>query len=247
MDTSPFFLNGTADRIAKELKQELNAHSLECPEAFRDGTSAMGNAIEGLVGRKLKGLLSECSAASYSVGTTHKALGDIVFRDADQFLISVDVKSQCVTRKFQKPNLISAERLKNYLMQDGEQRHFSLLLVRYAVQEGILRVYDVLFHPISWVPWKDLAIENQGKGVMQLRSGARYELRQAQDRDEWIVALHHQQLNFYLKLAEIARQRAENMRREIEQLGPRLSTMSGREVCTTPRMEQPSFLPAELS
>ena len=218
MLTSPLFKNGLHHDIQKTLLERLNEFAIQCPEEFRLGASAMGSAIESAVGKLLPDVLGDSLYGEYSVGTGQKDIADIRFLDPYGHDHVVDVKGQNLDKVFHRPNLISAERLREYLCQHGRRGHYNILLVRYRLEGDKVGIEDVLFHPITFIPWTELAIESQGRGVIQLRRGEDYRINPDQDRLAWTMELNRRHEIYWRELTVKAKRRADTIALERDML-----------------------------
>lgn len=95
-----------------------------------------------------------------------RAMADMAFTDIEGFHSMVDVKTHRENTDFNMPNLTSVRRLARLYESDTD--YFSLIMIKYQVDDLGLRVSDVLFSPIEFLDWQCLTIGALGRGQIQI-------------------------------------------------------------------------------
>jgi len=78
--------------------------------------------------------------------------------------INIDVKTSDIDRKFKMPNLISVDKLKNKYYKDT----IMYVMISYSSKQH--KVIDCNLFYIWELPWLHLAIQNLGKGQLQIKN-----------------------------------------------------------------------------
>lgn len=116
---------------------------------------AVGDALEFLVAKKFEFFLGNwCN--EYSSEFARRAMADMAFTDVDGIYSLVDVKTHRENTHFNMPNLTSAERLAH--LYESDMNVFSLIVIKYSIEETDLIVSDVLFAPIEFLDWECLTV-----------------------------------------------------------------------------------------
>ena len=166
---------------------------------------AVGDAIEYLIGNAFKELLGEyCS--EYSSTFARRAMADVAFTDADGLYYIVDVKTHRSDAKFNMPNLTSVERLARFYQDDSN--YFTILMVKYTVEEIRAVVSEVKFVPIEFLDWNCLTVGALGWGQIQIANANRITVNAGYSRRKWMLEFCDTMLEFYPK--------------EIQKIGERL-------------------------
>jgi hypothetical protein len=119
----------------------------------------------------------------------------------------VDVKTTNKDGKFKMPNLISIDKLKKIF-------HNTQLLYSFVVYSAKeLKVFETHSYYIWELPWNHLAIQNLGKGQLQIKSMKKF-LDDINNfpkvsKDEWYKELEVQGSLFYQKLLKKTEKRLE--------------------------------------
>jgi len=144
---------------------------------------------------KIKTTLNSCIGASYNslelistevsneilnlkdnlTDIEDNSIGDIEITHDDQFYI-VDVKIQDIDKVYSVPNLISIKKAKDILK--NHDNHIIYVFVEYKVKdfENIdmyeASITNIRVQPIETLDWSYLAIQNLGRGQLQIKNTA---------------------------------------------------------------------------
>jgi hypothetical protein len=114
----------------------------------------------------------------------------------------VDVKARDLDGTFSMPNLISIDRLEKLYRNDGNV--LLLLMIEYSRDGGEIIVDDVRWISIEEICWNSLAIQNLGKGQLQIRNAKKRLGRFGGDRSEWLQQFIMEGAIFYRAAAQKA-------------------------------------------
>lgn len=111
----------------------------------------------------------------------------------------VDVKTRQLGTDFNMPNLISVDRLDKILNDPTLELHY--WMIDYRVEDdGSCVVVHSEIRTVWSLPWAALAIQNLGKGQLQIAKWAELS-NYATDKDAWHKYLKGERKRFYLKQA----------------------------------------------
>lgn len=117
----------------------------------------------------------------------------------DNKLYKIDIKTHDVNRVFSMPNLISISRAKNFLSDFNN--HIIYVFIDYMVENNFSKILDIKVQNIESLDWSYLAIQNLGKGQLQIKNMSN-ELFFNNDmsREKWIKILKEEAKKYYDKL-----------------------------------------------
>ena len=193
---SGFFYKRHYLEIAEKIKRHINS----APDFLSDQTSkstrAAGDAIEGLIAERFDTFLGEW-CKEYSSNFARRAMADIAFKDKEDFYCIVDVKTHREDTKFNMPNLTSVERLSRFYEDD--MNIFSLIMVKYVVEENRARATEVSFGPIEFLSWDCLTVGALGWGQIQIANSNFIRMNHGYSRKKWMLNLCEIMFDFYPK------------------------------------------------
>ena len=193
---SGFFYERHYLEIAEKIRRYINS----APDFLSDQTSkstrAAGDAIEGLIAERFDTFLGEW-CKEYSSNFARRAMADIAFKDKEDFYCIVDVKTHREDTKFNMPNLTSVERLSRFYEDD--MNIFSLIMVKYMVEENRVRATEVSFAPIEFLGWDCLTVGALGWGQIQIANSNFIRVNHGYSRKEWMLNLCEIMFDFYPK------------------------------------------------
>lgn len=124
-------------------------------------------------------------------------MADLAFTDREGFYSVVDVKTHREKTNFNMPNLTSVERLARFYESDTNV--FSLIMVKYDVDDTKLMVTEVTFSPIEYLDWDCLTLGALGWGQIQIANSNNIKLIHGYSRKKWMLQLCDRMLDFYPK------------------------------------------------
>ena len=124
-------------------------------------------------------------------------MADLAFTDKEGFYSIVDVKTHREDTKFNMPNLTSVERLTRFYESDSNV--FSLIMVKYAIDEIRLKATEILFSPIEYLDWDCLTVGALGWGQIQIANSNYIKVNKGYSRKKWMLQLCDTMLDFYPK------------------------------------------------
>ena len=157
-----------------------------------DSPRAVGDALEQLVSESFDSLVW---CAEYSSDFARRAMADLAFTDKEGFYSVVDVKTHREDTRFNMPNLVSVERLTRFYESDFNV--FSLIFIRYQIENTKVVVSEVLFSPIEFLNWECLTIGALGWGQIQIANSNNILLTKRNSRKKWMLDLCETMFDFY--------------------------------------------------
>ena len=114
-------------------------------------------------------------------------------------LYKLDIKTHDVNREFSMPNLISVNRVRKYL--SVTTNHLIYVFVDYEIKGDIVRIISARVQPIESLDWSYLAIQNLGKGQLQIKNmNESLFFNNNVTRKEWMDRLIKEGADYYEKL-----------------------------------------------
>ncbi len=193
---SSFYYDGHYRKVAEKIKGYVNASPDFLSPQTAGSTRATGDAIESLISEKFNAFLEDW-CAEYSSDFARRAMADLAFTDKEGFYSVVDVKTHREDTKFNMPNLTSVERLTRFY--ESDMNVFSLIMVKYAMDETRLRATEVLFSPIEYLDWDCLTVGALGWGQIQIANSNYIKINGGYSRKKWMLQLCDAMLDFYPK------------------------------------------------
>ncbi len=192
---SPFYYQGHHTKIAFNVKQHLNSLEDNFPTSI-NSPRALGDTYEDILRDDFRALLGNW-CKNYSNDFARRAMADIAFTDVNGFYSMIDVKTHNENTNFNMPNLTSVERLTR--LYESDMDFFSLLIIKYSINNNLPKVSEVIFSPIEFIDWNCLTLGALGWGQIQIANSNRIEIAEHQSRKFWMLKLCDNVLEFYSK------------------------------------------------
>lgn len=157
---------------------------------------AAGDAIEALVAEKFGEFLGDW-CGQYSSDFARRAMADMAFTDKEGVYSVVDVKTHREDARFSMPNLTSVDRLARFYESDANV--FSLLMIKYSIEDTSVTASEVLFSPIEFLDWSCLTVGALGWGQIQIANSNNIRVIEQYSRKQWMLQLCEVMLDFYPK------------------------------------------------
>lgn len=193
---SSFYYDGHYLEVAEKIRNLVNSSPDFLSPRTAGSTRATGDAIESLISEKFNTFLGEW-CAEYSSDFARRAMADLAFTDREGFYSVVDVKTHREDTKFNMPNLTSVERLARFY--ESDKNVFSLIMVKYAIDDTKLRATEILFSPIEYLDWDCLIVGALGWGQIQIANSNYIKINNGYSRKKWMLQLCSTMLDFYPK------------------------------------------------
>ena len=193
---SSFFYGEHCRQIAQRIQTSINAAPDFLSSHTAQSPRAAGDAIELLVAENFAAAAGEW-CEEYSSSFARRAMADLAFRDKEGFYCIVDVKTHRQGTAFSMPALVSAERLARFYEDD--ENIFSLLMVKYIMEQNSVQATEVIFLPIEFLSWDCLTVGALGWGQIQIANSNHIVVSHGQSRKEWMLSLCEAMLSFYPK------------------------------------------------
>ena len=191
---SSFYYDGHYLKVAGKIKEHINSSPDFLSPQTAQSTRATGDAIESLISEKFDAFLQGW-CAEYSNDFARRAMADLAFTDKEGFYSIVDVKTHRENTRFNMPNLTSVERLARFYESDTNV--FSLIMVRYAIENTRLRATKITFIPIEYLDWECLTVGALGWGQIQIANSNNIKINDGYSRKKWMLHLCDAMLDFY--------------------------------------------------
>ena len=201
---SSFYYDGHYLEAAGKIRDHINASPDFLSSQTARSTRAVGDAIEFLISEKFDAFLRDW-CVKYSNDFARRAMADLAFTDREGFYSVVDVKTHREDTKFNMPNLTSVERLARFY--ESDKNVFSLIMVKYAIDDTRLRATEVIFCPIEYLDWECLTVGALGWGQIQIANSNHIKINHGHSRKEWMLLLCDAMLAFYPREIEKTRDR----------------------------------------
>lgn len=162
MNSSLLFYGDEHKRIEASIIETLNAQPEFLSTRSLGSPRAVGDAVQEVLSEHFKTLLGDF-CKDYSATFARRAMADLAFYDTSDFYYVVDVKTHNLGTQFNMPNLTSVERLARFYEDD--KNYFTLLIVKYEVEEAKIAFKEAHFVPIEFLAWECLAVGALGVGT----------------------------------------------------------------------------------
>lgn len=193
---SNFYYGGDYLRVAEKIKDYINTSSEFLSPQTARSTRAVGDALESLISEQFDSFLGDW-CVEYSNDFARRAMADLAFTDREGFYSVIDVKTHRADTKFNMPNLTSVERLARFYESDTNM--FSLILVKYDIEDTKVIANEVIFTPIEFLDWECLTVGALGWGQIQIANSNVIKVVKGYSRKKWMLQLCDTMLEFYPK------------------------------------------------
>ena len=193
---SSFYYEGHHQAVAIAVRDYVNSSQDFLSPRTAGSPRAVGDAIEALVAEKFGGFLGDW-CTQYSSEFARRAMADMAFTDKEGIYSVVDVKTHREDARFSMPNLTSVDRLARFYESDANV--FSLLMVKYAIEDTSVTASEVVFCPIEFLDWSCLTVGALGWGQIQIANSNNIRVIERNSRKEWMLQLCDALLAFYPK------------------------------------------------
>ena len=184
--------------IEKKVKDLIGKEKTFLSTSTVNSTRAIGDAIENIISTNFESIVTGY-CKEYSSDFARRAMADLAFEDKEGNYYLIDVKTHNIETKFNMPNLTSVRRLAQlYYNEDCvEKDYFTLLIVRYKIQNLDINVLNVHFVPIENLDWSCLTIGALGWGQIQIANSRNIKIDRELKRKKWMLQLCDELDEFY--------------------------------------------------
>lgn len=193
---SGFYHEGHHRRVASVVREYINSSRDFLSPRTAGSPRAAGDAIEALVAEKFGEFLGDW-CGQYSSDFARRAMADMAFTDKEGVYSVVDVKTHREDARFSMPNLTSVDRLARFYESDANV--FSLLMIKYSIEDTSVTASEVLFSPIEFLDWSCLTVGALGWGQIQIANSNNIRVIEQYSRKQWMLQLCEAMLDFYPK------------------------------------------------
>lgn len=170
----------------------------------RSSPRAVGDGIQDYLAQNLQEILPHDLLDEYASEFSRRAMADVAFKDRDGNYYVVDIKTHCLSTKFNMPNLVSVERLSRFYEEPSN--NFSIMYVAYDLIGDRWAFTECKFVPIEYLDWSCLTIGALGWGQIQIANANVINVI-PQSRRNWMLHLCDVLMNFYPREIEKIRGR----------------------------------------
>jgi hypothetical protein len=155
----------------------------------------IADKIEELVCNKIKtintnGLLVEDASSK-------RSLEDIQVTDENGNLYKLDIKTHDINADFSMPNMVSVARLLNFYQT--ETNNLAYIFVDYKEENNITEITNITIKLVEELSWDMLAIQNLGKGQLQIKDMNSELIFIEPNREVWVQQLKVNMIEHYNK------------------------------------------------
>lgn len=192
-------MNINLDNIAGCIKNLLNDNSQKIiPLQSLNSPRAVGdNVQEYLAEEGLEQALKIIGVTNVQNDFTRRSMEDIAFSDEQGNYYAVDVKTHNTKTQFNRPNLISVQRLAKFYKND--KNTFCILIVSYKTENGAAVFTDCNFKPIEEFSWSGcLTLGALGWGQIQIYDANKLSFNTpSTGRKKWMLEMCDNLEKFY--------------------------------------------------
>ena len=189
-----FYYQGHHRQIATRIKDYLNSLDRFLSSESATSTRAVGDILESLVADRFDTFLGDW-CVEYRNDFSRRAMEDMAFRDVEGVYSAIDVKTHREDTRFNRPNLVSVRRLAEFY--ESDRNVFSLVMIKYSINNTDLEVSDVLFSPIEFLDWDCLTVGALGLGQIQITNSNNIRMHEQYSRKKWMLELCDAMMEFY--------------------------------------------------
>ena len=155
----------------------------------------IADKIEELVCNRIKtintnGLLVEDASSK-------RSLEDIQVTDENDNLYKLDIKTHDINADFSMPNMVSVARLLNFYQT--ETNNLAYIFVDYKEENNITEITNITIKLVEELSWDMLAIQNLGKGQLQIKDMNSELIFIEPNREVWVQQLKVNMIEHYNK------------------------------------------------
>ena len=188
------FTGNLNEEIQSNVLKLLNTEGAALGLTARSSPRAVGDGIQDYLSQKLPDILPPDLLDEFTGEFARRAMADVAFKDREGNYYVVDIKTHCLSTKFNMPNLVSVERLSRFLEEPTNQ--FCIMYVAYDLVEEKWVFSDCKFIPIEFLDWSCLTIGALGWGQIQIANANRIVVKR-QSRRSWMLELCDVLMDFY--------------------------------------------------
>jgi|TARA_R110001592_G_scaffold357021_2_gene659647 hypothetical protein len=162
-----------------------------------DGIQQRGIAdkIEESVCNKIK--MINVSGLLVEDASSKRSLEDIQVTDENGNLYKLDIKTHDINADFSMPNMVSVARLLNFYKE--ESNNLAYIFVDYKEINNVTEITNITIRLVEELSWDMLAIQNLGKGQLQIKDMNSELIFIEPNREEWINQLKVNMVKHYNK------------------------------------------------
>lgn len=179
-------------KVIKDITKDLVGVSIDSSNIQQRG---IADKIEDIVCSQVMKLKS--SGLVVEAATSKRSIEDIQIKEGAN-LYKIDIKSHDVMSDFSMPNLVSIDRLRKFYEKDTN--FLVYIFVDYKTVGTTTTIDKIEVRLVEELDWSILAIQNLGKGQLQIKNMNSELIFTSINRDEWISVLKKNAIDYYNKL-----------------------------------------------
>lgn len=188
-----FDLDNVSESILHNLQENTDTIKEKC---ILSSPRSIGEAVQKYLAED--GLVKVLAEYEIDVNAKfgRRAIEDMAFKDSDDNYYAVDVKTHNLDTDFNRPNLISVNKLATFYKKDNKNI-FCVLLVSYHTKNGAIEFSKCYFKRIESFDWKCLTIGALGWGQIQIANANNLLFTKQINRKMWMLKLCNRLNSFY--------------------------------------------------
>lgn len=195
-------------------KSKLNNKLNQLVETKFSSKNLQQRGVADLLERLCSEKISELNSESIKIfeASSKRSIEDlsVAFKN---YLICLDIKSHDQNGQFCMPNLISIDRAKAFLR--NPLNHIWYIFIDYETLNEETYISKIEVRAIEELSWGSLAIQNLGKGQLQIKDNNKVMDFNEMPRDKWLEKLREEKIKFLSKQILVLQKRKEEELKEI--------------------------------
>jgi molybdopterin-binding protein len=179
-------------KVIKDITKDLVGVLIDSKNLQQRG---IADKIEDIVCSQVMKLKS--SGLAVEAATSKRSIEDIQIKEGAN-LYKIDIKSHDVNSDFSMPNLVSIDRLRKFYEKDTN--FLVYIFVDYKTVGTTTTIEKIEVRLVEELDWSILAIQNLGKGQLQIKNMNSELIFTTPNRDEWLSVLKTNAIDYYNKL-----------------------------------------------
>ena len=179
-------------KVIKDITKDLVGVLIDSKNLQQRG---IADKIEDIVCSQVMKLKS--SGLVVEAATSKRSIEDIQIKQGLE-LYKIDIKSHDVNSDFSMPNLVSIDRLRKFYEKDTN--FLVYIFVDYKTVGTTTTIEKIEVRLVEELDWSILAIQNLGKGQLQIKNMNSELIFTTPNRDEWVSVLKTNAIDYYNKL-----------------------------------------------
>lgn len=188
-----FDLDNVSVSILNNLRENTDSIKKKC---ILSSPRSVGEAVQEYLAENGLGTVLAKHGIDVKTEFGRRAMEDMAFKDSDDNYYAVDVKTHNLDTDFNRPNLISVNKLATFYKKDNKNT-FCVLIVSYHTKNGTIEFTNCHFKRIESFDWDCLTIGALGWGQIQIANANNLLFTKQTNRKMWMLKLCDLLNSFY--------------------------------------------------